>query len=84
MQLASFEPMVRGTRNLIDLAQSTAAGLSTKLLFTSSVASAFSWDRTRGPCPEEVLLDPKYAIGNGYGESKYVAERVSFGICNIL
>ncbi|PPQ80241.1 hypothetical protein CVT25_003501 [Psilocybe cyanescens] len=76
MQLASFEPMVRGTRNLIDLAQSAAAGSSTRLLFTSSVASAFSWDRTRGPYPEEVLLDPKYAVGNGYGESKYVAERL--------
>ncbi|KAH9476002.1 putative NRPS-like protein biosynthetic cluster [Psilocybe cubensis] len=76
LQLVSFEPMVRGTRNLIDLAQSTSAGSSTKLLFTSSVASAFSWDRSRGPYAEEVLLDPKYAIGNGYGESKYVAERL--------
>lgn len=29
-----------------------------------------------GPYPEEVILDPKYAVGGGYGESKYISERV--------
>ncbi|KAF8868636.1 acetyl-CoA synthetase-like protein [Gymnopilus junonius] len=28
------------------------------------------------PYPENVVLDPRYAVGNGYGESKYVAERI--------
>ncbi|KDR79161.1 hypothetical protein GALMADRAFT_277673 [Galerina marginata CBS 339.88] len=76
LQLASFEPNIRGTRNLIDLARATAAGASTKFLFTSSVASAISWDRTRGAYPEEVLTDPQFAVGSGYGEAKYVAERI--------
>jgi len=48
-----------------------------KFIFTSSIASAFSWDQSRGPYPEEVVLDARYAVGDGYGESKYVAERVS-------
>ncbi|KDR77645.1 hypothetical protein GALMADRAFT_1326492 [Galerina marginata CBS 339.88] len=76
LQLSSFEPNIRGTRNLIDLARSTASGASTKFLFTSSVASANSWDRARGAYPEEVLTDPQFAVGSGYGEAKYIAERI--------
>lgn len=80
LQLPSFEPNVRATRNLIDLARATAAGASTKFLFTSSVASALSWDRSKGSYPEEIISDAKYAVGNGYGEAKYVAERVSIEV----
>jgi nucleoside-diphosphate-sugar epimerase len=47
-----------------------------KFIFTSSVASAVSWDTSQGPYPEETILDARSAIGNGYGESKYVSERV--------
>ena len=36
-----------------------------------------SWDRSRGPYPEETLRDSKFAVGSGYGESKYVSERVN-------
>ncbi|KAF4610095.1 hypothetical protein D9613_010628 [Agrocybe pediades] len=75
LQLASFEPNVRATRNLIDLARASSAAALTKFLFTSSVASALSWDRSKGAYPEEVLTDAKYAVGTGYGEAKYVAER---------
>ncbi|KAF8154594.1 hypothetical protein B0H34DRAFT_783744 [Crassisporium funariophilum] len=74
--LSSFEPNVQGTRNLIDLALSSVHSSSIKFLFTSSVTSAYSWDQSRGPYPEEVCMDPQYAVGNGYGESKYVAERI--------
>ncbi|KAF8901181.1 acetyl-CoA synthetase-like protein [Gymnopilus junonius] len=74
--LASFEPNIQGTRNLIDLARSSPYGSSVKILFTSSISSTFSWDKTQGPYPEEVVEDPRYAVGNGYGESKYVSERI--------
>ena len=77
MSLASFEPNIRGTRNLVDLARASAYGSAVKFLFTSSVAQAISWDRSRGAYPEEVLLDPQFAVGSGYGEAKYVTERVS-------
>ncbi|KAF8955032.1 acetyl-CoA synthetase-like protein [Flammula alnicola] len=76
LSLASFEPNVRGTRNLVDLARASSYGSSVKFMFTSSVASGISWDRSRGPYPEEVLLDAQYSVGTGYGESKYVTERI--------
>ncbi|KAJ7731236.1 putative aminoadipate reductase [Mycena metata] len=73
--LTSFESHVRGTRNLIDLArQSPRTGV--RFLFASSIASAQSWDQTRGPVPEELQPDADVAVGNGYGESKYVSERI--------
>ncbi|KAJ7157427.1 putative aminoadipate reductase [Mycena filopes] len=73
--LSSFEPHVRGTRHLIDLArQSPRTGV--RILFTSSIATAQGWDRRRGPFPEELQLDAGVAVGNGYGESKYVSERI--------
>ncbi|KAJ7636839.1 acetyl-CoA synthetase-like protein [Roridomyces roridus] len=61
-RLSSFESHVKGTRHLIDLASSAAA----RFLFTSSIASAQGWDRTRGPFPEELQLDADVAVGNGY------------------
>ncbi|KAF7293887.1 Acetyl-CoA synthetase-like protein [Mycena chlorophos] len=70
--LASFEPHIRGARNLIDVALTANA----KFLFTSSISSAQSWDLKKGPFPEELQLDAGVAMGNGYGESKYVAERI--------
>lgn len=76
LSLSSFEPNVRGTRNLIDFARSGPHPSKVKFLFTSSVASTFSWDQSKGAYPEEVLMDASYAVGNGYGEGKYVAERV--------
>jgi thioester reductase-like protein len=77
LSLSSFEPHVRGVRNLIDLARSSRYASSLRFLFTSSIGTALSWDsRSLGPYPEEVVMDPRYAVGNGYGESKYVSERV--------
>ncbi|KAJ6575613.1 putative aminoadipate reductase [Mycena vulgaris] len=73
MVLASFEPHILGTRNLIDLALSSPH--VPRFLFTSSIASAQSWDPSRGPCPESILSDASVALG-GYGQSKYVAEQI--------
>ncbi|KAJ6487136.1 putative aminoadipate reductase [Mycena vitilis] len=72
--LSSFEPHVKGTRNLIDLA--LRSNTSVRFLFTSSIGSAQGWDRKLGPFPEELQLDANVAVGNGYGESKYVSERI--------
>ncbi|KAJ7625844.1 acetyl-CoA synthetase-like protein, partial [Roridomyces roridus] len=72
--LSSFESHVKGTRNLIDLARSSAA--SVRFLFTSSIASAQGWAPARGLFPEELQLDAGVAVGDGYGESKYIAERI--------
>ncbi|KAF7341009.1 Acetyl-CoA synthetase-like protein [Mycena sanguinolenta] len=74
--LSSFEPHVKGTRNLINLARQSSTTSGVRFLFTSSIASAQNWDQKRGPFPEELQLDASVAIGNGYGESKYVSERI--------
>ncbi|RDB20739.1 Non-canonical non-ribosomal peptide synthetase FUB8 [Hypsizygus marmoreus] len=76
LSLASFEPNVRGTRHLIDFVRSGPHAATTRFLFTSSVASAQGWDKETGPFPEEVNLDAAVAVGSGYGEGKYVAERL--------
>ncbi|KIK55529.1 hypothetical protein GYMLUDRAFT_837603 [Collybiopsis luxurians FD-317 M1] len=77
LSLSSFEPHVRGTRNLIDLARSSRHSSTLRFLFTSSIGSAQSWNsNSLGPYPERVVLDPQYAVGSGYGESKYVSERI--------
>ncbi|KAJ7625825.1 male sterility protein-domain-containing protein [Roridomyces roridus] len=77
-KLSSFEPHIKGTRNLIDLARSSSNASSIRFFFTSSVTSAQGWDRSRGPLPEELQLDASVAVGifGGYGEGKYVAERI--------
>ena len=67
---------MRGTRNLIKFAHDSVNVSRLKFIFTSSVASAISWGSSRGPYPEEIILDARFAVGNGYGESKYVSERV--------
>ncbi|CAK5275098.1 unnamed protein product [Mycena citricolor] len=72
--LASFEPHIKGTRNLIDLALASKTGV--RFLFTSSIGTAVGWDPKRGPFPEELQLDPTAALGLGYGEGKHVAERI--------
>jgi nucleoside-diphosphate-sugar epimerase len=76
LSLASFEPNVKATRNLVDLALDSHYSSSLRFVFTSSIGSAQSWDRERGAFPEEVLFDPSPAVGPGYGEAKYVCGRV--------
>ncbi|KAJ7144760.1 putative aminoadipate reductase [Mycena crocata] len=74
--LSSFEPHVKGTRNLIDLARQSPNASRVRFVFTSSISSAQGWDVGLGPFPEELQLDASVAVGNGYGESKYVSERI--------
>lgn len=76
LSLASFEPNIRGTRNLIDLASHSEQTSIIRFLFTSTIGSAQGWDATKGQFPEEVQYDPATAVGGGYGEAKYVCERV--------
>jgi len=42
----------------------------------SSISVAQSWDLAEGLYPETIIRQSKYSVGMGYGESKYVAERV--------
>ncbi|KAJ4474509.1 acetyl-CoA synthetase-like protein [Lentinula aciculospora] len=77
LSLSSFEVNVHGMRNLIDLARSSRFASTLRFLFTSTISSTQAWDAfEEGPYPEEVITDAKYAVGTGYGEGKYVAERI--------
>ncbi|KAL1660005.1 hypothetical protein GGF50DRAFT_130616 [Schizophyllum commune] len=76
--LDAFEPNIRATRALVNFARKARHAASLRFIFTSSIGSAHSWDAAaRGPVPEELFEDPAVCIGgNGYGQSKYVAERL--------
>ncbi|KAG6867684.1 hypothetical protein C0995_004653, partial [Termitomyces sp. Mi166 len=76
LSLPAFEPHVQGTRHLIDLLKSGPHAANGRFLFTSSISSAQAWPMSRGAYPEEVVGNPAFAVGGGYGEGKYVAERV--------
>jgi nucleoside-diphosphate-sugar epimerase len=75
LPLRDFEPHLSATRDLLDLVQASA--LEARLVFISSVGVAGRWSSPKGLVPEIVLEDPGVCLGLGYGESKYVAERVS-------
>ncbi|KAI6138696.1 putative non-ribosomal peptide synthetase [Pisolithus thermaeus] len=76
LSLATMEPNVRGTRNLIDLALASKKSTKSRFMFTSSIASTQNWDKKRGRVPEDVITDVTVAVGTGYGASKYVSERM--------
>ena len=78
LSLSSFDSNIRGTHHLVDFALTARHASSLRFLFTSSVTSASSWDLSKGRYPEDVVLDAEYAVGSGYGEGKYVAERVRY------
>ncbi|KAL8904941.1 MAG: hypothetical protein Q9207_002935 [Kuettlingeria erythrocarpa] len=69
--LSSFEPYVRGVRNLIDF--SAASAHRCFLLFVSSVSSVGAWNGP-GTVPEEPNRGFSVAGELGYGQSKLVSE----------
>jgi nucleoside-diphosphate-sugar epimerase len=77
LSLSSFEPNVRGTRHLIDLALATPHATHVRMLFTSSVSVAQSWPRGGESFPEEPQDDARWSVGSGYREAKYVCEQVA-------
>ncbi|KAG5981724.1 putative NRPS-like protein biosynthetic cluster [Claviceps digitariae] len=66
ISVSTFEPYIRGVRNLVDF--SSAAKKQVPIVFVSSIGSANGWTRPE-PVPEEQLADPKLAV-LGYGLSK--------------
>ncbi|KAF5339742.1 hypothetical protein D9611_009173 [Ephemerocybe angulata] len=72
--LASFEPLVAGTRNLVDFALSSLCDRPPRFLFASSM-TVFS--NLPEPTAFEIAVeDPSVAISTGYSESKWVAEQI--------
>ncbi|KAG6907803.1 putative NRPS-like protein biosynthetic cluster [Tephrocybe rancida] len=76
LTLASYEPNIQGTRNLIELVRSGPNSVNVRFLFVSSIAAVQHWDRSKGAVPEDAMVDVSVALGGGYGEAKHVAERI--------
>ncbi|KAG9309638.1 putative aminoadipate reductase [Chiua virens] len=72
---AQYEEAGR-TRNLLKLGLDSPQSPNLRFLFTSSIGSAQAWDNSKGRFSEEIQLDSSFAIGSGYGEAKYAAERI--------
>lgn len=72
--LATNEPLVAGTRYLVDLALA-ARPAAARFVFISS-AGVFRNIPSSTYCPETYIEDPKTVAGWGYSESKWVAEHI--------
>ncbi|KAL9084510.1 MAG: hypothetical protein Q9159_005206 [Coniocarpon cinnabarinum] len=76
--LSSFEPVhIRGVANFIRFSQISPR--RPRIMFVSSIASVGNYHEPRNqwePVPEEILVNPNVAQQMGYGQSKYVAERI--------
>ncbi|KAI0673239.1 acetyl-CoA synthetase-like protein [Trametes maxima] len=75
VSLASFEPLIAGARNLLDLALNSPLPGGPRALFVSSISSVRN---SPGSAPAEETLEtgPEYAVGAGYSESKWVTEQL--------
>ena len=75
LSVSSLEPMIAGVRTLIDLALSCASeGRSLpKFSFISSIGVV---QHATYVVPETAFPSPVLALGTGYSESKWVAERI--------
>lgn len=74
LALQSFESSILGAQNLIDLAFNST--FRPRFLFTSSISAA-GIGAPGTSLPEEHIRLEDVATGFGYGESKFVTEKVS-------
>ena len=74
--LKSFEPLVAGTRKLVDTCYEFDHPVT--ILYSSSISVALGWSAKQGMIPETPIPDPALAAGMGYGSSKYIVEHVSY------
>ncbi|KAH9000656.1 acetyl-CoA synthetase-like protein [Lactarius hatsudake] len=75
LSLASFEDGISGVRALVDFAITSPLARPPHLLFVSSISVFINFEN-KGSVVEEVLSNPEIAVGTGYSESKWVAERI--------
>jgi thioester reductase-like protein/2-polyprenyl-3-methyl-5-hydroxy-6-metoxy-1,4-benzoquinol methylase len=73
--LQSFNPLLDGVRHLIDLSLGSPLPSPPRFLFVSSIGVVHNWP-VGETVDETIVADAKVALGTGYGESKWIAERV--------
>ncbi|KAL8665437.1 MAG: hypothetical protein Q9168_007704, partial [Polycauliona sp. 1 TL-2023] len=76
LALTSFKPHLAGVCNLINLSASSA--LRPTIVFTSSISTLTNWGskHPNEKVPEAPLHDYSIPAAMGYGESKFIAERL--------
>jgi thioester reductase-like protein len=74
LTLESFEPQIRGVRNLLDF--SFLSKNKAPVVFISTISTALGWGaKTPGSAvPEAIIHDFEAPERIGYGESKYICE----------
>ncbi|KAI1791373.1 acetyl-CoA synthetase-like protein [Ganoderma leucocontextum] len=73
--LLSFEPLISGARNLLDLALNSAQPGGPRAVFVSSISSLRNYPGST-PAIETIEVGPEIAHGAGYSESKWVTEQL--------
>ncbi|KAJ7206143.1 hypothetical protein B0H12DRAFT_1243356 [Mycena haematopus] len=73
ISLSSMEPLVAGTRQLVEFALSSPHPAPPRFIF---VSTAGIFRNATKIALEESLPDPHAAIGQGYSESKWIAEQI--------
>lgn len=71
LSIRTFDPFLRATRDLVDLAAASRRNM--RILFVSSVSAVHGMDTA---VPEAPVEDALAALDNGYGQSKLAAERI--------
>lgn len=76
LSLESFEPHIAGVRELIELSNSSPK--KPPILFTSSISTLNNWPLKHPDekVPERAFHDFSIPAAMGYGESKYISERL--------
>ncbi|KAK5054558.1 hypothetical protein LTR84_001449 [Exophiala bonariae] len=72
LTLPTFAPHLQGVVNLLKLASSTIH--AAHIMFISSISSVLA--SPENPIPETIINDSSAPLSMGYGQSKYVAERI--------
>ncbi|KAI0350560.1 acetyl-CoA synthetase-like protein [Trametes cingulata] len=75
VSLSSFEPLIAGARNLLDLALNSSVPGGPRVLFVSSISSLRNHAGSK-PAQETLETEPDLAVGTGYSESKWVTEQL--------
>ncbi|KDQ17950.1 hypothetical protein BOTBODRAFT_143676 [Botryobasidium botryosum FD-172 SS1] len=74
-EVSAYETLIRGVRNLVDFALASPHSSPPRFVYTSSTAAVMNWPLAT-PVPEQSFPDARVALGMGYGESKWVSERI--------
>jgi thioester reductase-like protein len=76
LSVDSFEPQIKGVRNLLDFSAKSAN--KAPLIFISSISAAFGWleKHPKAMVPEAVMDDYDAPEQMGYGESKFISEHL--------